>query len=326
MNAFQIESWAIQVVERVEAGQPDEDFQVELKSEWPSPEKAARRLAAHANTARGEPILWLIGVDQKARTVTGANHMELSKWFEQVKAQFDERLAPSLKDLNIPYNGKTVVALLFDTERFPFVVKAPGERLETPWREGTITRSAKRSELLKLLIPLQNLPHFEPLTGKVTLHRTREPKTESERLFWNVNLDLYVEPAGDTRVVIPYHKCHSSLEISNNNSPIQLSRIRLEPPGTLELNFSKTIEISPDELLISGPGKVSFFAFQYQADLSTSWSKELQVTGYLQPVGAERPASFTAPFIELREQRLSDTLVHSWKLDKNQFKTRGRKS
>lgn len=122
MNAFQIESWAIQVVERVEAGQPDEDFQVELKSEWPSPEKAARRLAAHANTARGEPILWLIGVDQKARTVTGANHMELSKWFEQVKAQFDERLAPSLKDLNIPYNGKTVVALLFDTERFPFVV------------------------------------------------------------------------------------------------------------------------------------------------------------------------------------------------------------
>src|SRR3712207_5876612 len=111
MRKHQIENWALSVIERVESGEPNEDFRVELKSQWLDPQKAARQIAGHANGARGENILWLIGVDQK-KGVIGADHMELADWYAKVKAQFDD-LAPQLIDLNVPVKGKTVVALFF---------------------------------------------------------------------------------------------------------------------------------------------------------------------------------------------------------------------
>jgi len=134
MNSLQIELWTISVVENVIKGKPNEDSKVELKAQWPNDDllKTARQIAAHANLARGEPILWIIGVDQKQRIVTGVEHQEVSVWYEKIRAGFDERIAPSLRDLNITYEDKTIVALYFETERFPFVVKAPNERLEVP--------------------------------------------------------------------------------------------------------------------------------------------------------------------------------------------------
>ncbi len=37
MNKIQIESWAMQIIERVEKNQPNEDSFVELKREWIDP-------------------------------------------------------------------------------------------------------------------------------------------------------------------------------------------------------------------------------------------------------------------------------------------------
>jgi hypothetical protein len=73
MRPQQIESWAHQVIEDVEKKQYKEDIRVELKTVWPSDNlnKVARQLGAHANAARGEPVLWLLGVDEKAGTVPG---------------------------------------------------------------------------------------------------------------------------------------------------------------------------------------------------------------------------------------------------------------
>lgn len=65
MNSRQIESWALRVIDCVKNGQPNEDFLVELKTEWIDTKKAARIIAGHANAARGENILWLIGVNEK---------------------------------------------------------------------------------------------------------------------------------------------------------------------------------------------------------------------------------------------------------------------
>ena len=310
MNAFQIESWAIKVIERVETGQPDEDFKVELKSEWPEPQKAARRLAAHANASRGEPILWLIGVDQKARTVTGVSHMEVSTWYEQVRAEFDERTAPAMKDLNISYNGKTVVALLFDTERLPFVVKTAEGRLEVPWREGTLTRSAKRSELLKLLVPLQFLPQFEVLAGEVNIDKNNQGE-----LSWRVHLNLYVEPRDDMRLVIPFHRCKASLEILDQNVLVELSELRLYPPSYFEKNFSKTIETTNDEVLVYGPGRVNFSAYASITELSTDLNHNLRVSAFVIPVGAEQPASFMATLTKSSIPSRDKSTLHTWKFE-----------
>ena len=73
--------------------------------------------------------------------------------------------------LNIPVDNKTVVALLFETDRAPFVIKnqaygSPGGgsvELEVPWRENTAIRSARRSDLIRLLAPLELLPEIEIL-------------------------------------------------------------------------------------------------------------------------------------------------------------------
>jgi hypothetical protein len=69
-------------------------------------------------------------------------------WRPAFASHFDG-LAPSLVDLVVPRRDKAVLALLFETDRAPFVGKNPQfgsagvviER-EVPWREGTAVRSA----------------------------------------------------------------------------------------------------------------------------------------------------------------------------------------
>jgi len=91
MKPTEIEGWALSVINRALAGQPVEDARVELKSKWPdNAHGAARRIAGHANAAHGEPILWLIGIDEKNRQVVGADYVELASWWSQVQSLFAE--------------------------------------------------------------------------------------------------------------------------------------------------------------------------------------------------------------------------------------------
>ena len=65
MNPARLEAWALQVVDRIKAHQPNEDSRVECKRVWIAEHwEVARQLAGHANAARGEVLLWLIGVDE----------------------------------------------------------------------------------------------------------------------------------------------------------------------------------------------------------------------------------------------------------------------
>ncbi|MDA0268976.1 MAG: hypothetical protein O2890_11825 [Cyanobacteria bacterium] len=169
MNSVQIESWALRVIDCVKNGQPNEDFLVELKREWPNEDKAARRIAGHANAALGDNVLWLIGVDEK-NGVVGVNATDIATWYPKVQSCFDESLAPRMSPLNIPVDGVTVVALLFETNRAPFVVKNPNGgtiHREVPWRENTSIRSAHRSDLIRVLAPIQFLPEIEILSAEL---------------------------------------------------------------------------------------------------------------------------------------------------------------
>jgi hypothetical protein len=158
MKNSQIERWALEVIERVEAHQPIEDTRVELKAKWPDdPAKAARRIAGHANAAQGERILWLIGLDEETG-VSGAEYTEMTEWLPRISVQFDS-LVPQCHHLNVPTGkGKTVAAFVFETDRAPYVVKNPafgstkgeGVKFEVPWRDGTQIRSATRSDLIRI--------------------------------------------------------------------------------------------------------------------------------------------------------------------------------
>ncbi len=266
MRPAQIEAWAVEIIDCVRVGKPIEDARVELKATWIAPEKAARRIAGHANAARGTPILWLIGLDEQYGVV-GVDHGRFFSWYAQVEACFDG-LAPSVVDIAIPINGSSVVALLINTDRVPFLVQNPvfgtagggPVKWEVPWREGTAIRSAHRQDLLKLLAPLQSCPILELLRGELTAALTG---AERSQMQWRLSLELYNVTVNEGRIVIPFHKCQSSFQVDPFVDWIDFERLVIKPPYLSEKDGSAaasvsslTIQGTPDEVFISGPGKM----------------------------------------------------------------------
>lgn len=265
MTKLELEIWVRDIVSRVEAGQPDEDHRVELKSQWKDAKEIVRQLAGHANTARGEQILWIIGVDAKNRVVTGADQKELSTWLPQLQSEFNEAIYPELvQHLNIPIEEKSVVALLFETDRYPYVIKTNGGRseLEIPWRDGTRTRSAKRSDLIRLLSPLQKLPNVEVLSASLSGHsdESQNPRTKEVKHFsrWNLELSLYISPRTNSRICIPKHHCTGELEVQDCLPMTKFDHVYIYPftsPGVGTPSLA--IHSSSSEIFIEGPGRLN---------------------------------------------------------------------
>jgi hypothetical protein len=303
LSKLQIENWALRVIDRVESGQPHEDFLVELKREFLDPDRAARRIAGHANAARGENILWLIGVDEQSKSVIGVDYADLANWYTSVKSRFNE-MSPALTDLNIPIHNKTVVALLFETDRIPFVVKnsAGGIQYETPWREGTTTRSATRSELIKLLAPLQRLPNLQVVKGELSCSQRQNQNVK----YWQLSLSLYVSPRSDAKLVIPFHQCNVLLEVPEvlplttmevdslrpDGHEVQLPSSTFSPYTKLTFqSLSSTIDWTPTEVVINGAGMLYLKAnFQMQPS-EGDFQKDANVDISFRPVDAEQAAS-----------------------------------
>jgi hypothetical protein len=257
MTPRQIEMWALRVIEQVEAKQPVEDARVELKGVWPTePNKAARRLAGHANAARGEPILWLIGVDEK-KGVVGATATDPAKWFAGVQAEFDG-VFPRITDLKVPWKGHLVVALLAETDRSPFVIKNPvyGQpeggpvAREVPWREGTAVRSATRADLLRLLTPQARLPDVEWLGAALWASHITTPR---QFLAWRLDLYLYITPLSDEPVVIPGHRCELWFEMEGKMSRITLGRPTFGSDSPRNTSSRSGVVISSPGLVTASP-------------------------------------------------------------------------
>lgn len=265
MRSPEIEAWALNVIERVKNKQPIEDSRVELKSDWPhDASKTARRIAAHANAARGEPILWLIGVGEES--VTGVAQIEIAEWYGAIKSWFDG-VAPDLTDLNLAIASKAVAALLFQTSRAPFVVRNPAfgkpeggpVEFEVPWREHTAVRTAGRNELLRLLLPVGKLPLVELLGAKLVLGTI---VTDSlEQLYcWTLDMRLYMVPQSDAQVVIPFHKCQGTFAIPSVVSRTPFSKFGLQPSGAGPLEQPGGNRNTGNELILRDPGMVRLSA------------------------------------------------------------------
>lgn len=329
MKKSELEAWVLNVIDRVEAGQPNEDARVELKREWPDPKRAARRIAGHANAAGGDLILWIVGVDQSEGVVV-VNDLDVASWFSQVKAEFSELAPDLLLDLNVPVKAKTVVALLFETDRAPFIVKNPAfgsaggghVELEVPWREGTGIRSATRSDLLRLLSPLQSLPSFEMIDGSLKM-RLSESKG-GIRMPWAVTLKLYVTPKA-VPVVIPYHRCKAVISLDRFGFKVSLPELSIYRAGKvfgiglsgrIGSRGSITIEESWSEVIINGPGMLKVEAWTYSADLlDVLPTDNARATVEVFPADAEQPCVLSADF---RYLHFNDgEKEHEWVLAKS---------
>jgi len=324
MKPFKIESWALTVIDAVASGGPNEDSRVELKANWIAPEKAARLIAGHANAAHGSPILWLIGVDEK-KGVTGARFEELARWFSIVKNRFNG-IYPSLTNYNLQVRGKTVVALLFETDRAPFVIKNPvyGKpnggpvEFEVPWRENNSTRTATRADLVKILAPLQTVPNLDVLEAELSVHQQRKGNVDT--MYWTLKVQFYAETICEDRIVIPFHKCRVEFEIPGLIAKTQFENVSLEPPTQREVfnhpskSLSLTINATNDEIIVSGSGRILLLANLTTSFWELAAGDRAHISGVLQPVLSDIGIPISIPLFSSRGS--NGNLICKWVFSK----------
>lgn len=288
MRKQELEARVYRIVQNVERREPREDSFVELKTAWLSDndfQKTAARLGGLANAARGELILWLIGIDE-VRGVLGADEQELANWLPQMVSQFEGGLAPHLHmTVNIPIGDKTVVALLFETDRAPYVVKTKQGNPEffVPYRQGNRTRAARRTELLEMLLPAVHLPVIEILTARALYYeRTKsssvdegylDENQEEISITFDIRVEMYIESEIASTVVIPFHRSSLELTVGSEQRTYTATNFRIRPPmhsyghrvvrtaSDAPLpkpeSLSPFIDGTPSDLIIKGPGQAS---------------------------------------------------------------------
>ena len=281
MNSIEIESWALRIVKQVTSRQPNEDSLVELKRDVPDDfPRTARHIAALINSSSSNHVLWIIGVDEKNYSVPGVGAFEMSEWWNKVATQFDE-VSPSVQNISVNVGGPIVIALAFQTDRIPLVVKNPaGGRItrEVPYRIGNRTDSARRSDLIRLLVPAVKMPNFEILEASFGALRHQKDYFNA-----SASMMLYVLPQDRDRIVFPHHKISFSVEQNGRpvweNTVVEFHAYR----GISGSRISQTIIESGSEIIIDGPGRFDVSAAGEITNLTAS--ADLEFVAKLSPAG-----------------------------------------
>jgi len=207
-----------------------EDDRVEVKREMSvNTHGNARQLGGLANAAGSEWVLWILGIDEKARTLHPFEG-EVSSWWKSVSRNFVGQ-APALEHQPIVRTSHgQVQALLFNVQRRPYIVrvqehgsiKGVKASSEVPWREATATRTATREDLLRILVPRRHLPEFEVRSARLT-HRLDDSGDASRS--WSFSCELYVSLPWGEVAVYPDHL--STLELRSRSSLVPKGEFKL---------------------------------------------------------------------------------------------------
>jgi hypothetical protein len=326
MNDTDLEYRVITTADLVASGKPFEDSRTEIKREWPQDHyKAARQIAGLANAARGNHVVWIIGLDESLGVV-GALDTEVSDWWGKVCASFASGFAPRLHSLIVPYeSGKVLIGLSFDTSRAPFVVNTPTGKLphrEVPWREANSTRTATRADLLRILVPIQQVPEFEVISGSLTVfpfldvsddaqlyeYGTRVHRKRVESFL--LQLKIYVTYLASDPIVIPFHRCKLNLSIEDNPFPIEQDSIKLHsdvrtsfngPSSYQRLVDSHSIHSTSNQVQIAGSDVVNIWAqFGPETDLPDPLPQRLSVIVSFSAVGNQFKLKVGSDFVSIK--------------------------
>ncbi|MBV9658926.1 MAG: hypothetical protein JO295_12520 [Verrucomicrobia bacterium] len=311
-----IEYRALRLLERLGHKQQDcsaapEDVFSACFHRWPGPARvAARQLAAHANAARGRDLLWLIGIGSG-----GAKKSDCDAWLAGLRSWFDglmPRVVPV--EMTLPTTPSTsskrklrdrsdrpLIALHIETDRAPFVIRAgsgnAAVRLETPWLDLTATssplpppRSATRTDLIKLLTPLLDLPRFELLEAQLAFYANPHVTAYARTTFrWSLDAALYAMPMGENaRVVLPLHRCRGGVEIGadfhNDATEFNVTPDKASP----------AVRVTESAVLIDGLGRLFLYLCGATQQPQIPWQEPATLALDLTPTGAERAATVLA--------------------------------
>lgn len=238
MQQQRLEVQVLDIVERVLAGKRVEDDRVELKREWPKGfRKVARRIAGHANASAGEPILWIIGLDDESHRVHElGEEVDTADWWSQVSSNFSE-LAPDPQFLRVSTSDGMVMALRMDTSRTPYIVTTDGHggvEREVPWRSGTAVRSARRSEILRSVVREAEAPQLDPISGWLRATRMfatpADPDMSREATVDRIEITYSVRAYVEAQEAVRFPEHRWALEISVGGGRYSLARTRIIGP------------------------------------------------------------------------------------------------
>lgn len=315
----QLEYRALRLLESLAAGRtlPDADSTAAVFRTWPGPPAAAaRRLAAHANAARGREVLWMIGVLNQGNG-PGASVAKLDEWTAGVLPFFDG-LAPRVTGIKVPLvpaqrkqPAKFAVALHIETERAPFVVRSGprSKKLEVPWWDPStnLLRPAGRIELVKLLTPLQEVPQLEILEADLTFYKNPHSAYSKTAYRWTLDGALYFVPQGDDRVIVPLHRCRADLTDHESH---------FSTPAT-DLNFtqdknSPSVRLTESAILVEGIGRIFIYCSGATNQPELPLEQPLTLSLDLLPTGSDRAAT---ALITMRPAQVTEgNQAGRWKL------------
>lgn len=225
-------------------GQPGtEDDRVEFKSDWPDVDKA-RQLAANANKAAGELVYWVIGFDEKAQKIVEVTKTDVANWWPQMQKQFDQKSPALVRHTTVHVGDEVVIALTFGTNEVPYVVKsASSDWLEVPIRDGTRTRSARRDELIDMLMPRIHLPTISLTSASAHAvwtarsdpnehDKSRGLGVRPEHTDLNGTANLFLEYVGERFLVLPDHMMAGTLHHAHGDLPLEVSAWGSSPKDT----------------------------------------------------------------------------------------------
>lgn len=260
MRSAQLEALVLEAIDAVRAGHHEDD-KFEFKRTWPGEDKA-RQLAGSANRARGEALIYVIGLADDG-TVVPPSDLDPATWFSQLESRFDGP-APELRhQLRVAVSDtEQVVALEFDTSAAPYVVTAGKDggapEREVPIRVGTRTRSVKRDELLRLLAPTLRVPRVCVLDAGLVLKATRTAAaaTLSARVYFeHVQQEPIFLPQHESFAVLvgpPDVEVMGAVKYPGNDGLLVSAGIRKQPVS----RPTRGLAPRSDGLELTGPGAV----------------------------------------------------------------------
>ncbi|WP_157225112.1 hypothetical protein [Nocardia thailandica] len=230
MNKVQLEIRVNEIVNHVIAGGKVEDDTVEAKREWPKLDKAGQ-LAGMANAAGGQPILWIIGLCEGSHKIIPLDDTDPASWWQQMQGDFAYGVAPSMKTLRVVTDHGSVMALQFETDQAPYLVKLPkaprdpnnphsGYRWATaaiPWREGTTNRTATRAELLSALRYHASVPQLDVIRAECRLYAEMEATVPEPPSALDFNASLLIDTTPGTHTFFPAYRQRLTLTTSEGD-------------------------------------------------------------------------------------------------------------
>jgi hypothetical protein len=282
-DRLQLEAWASEIVQSVGRKQLQEDDRIEFKSEWPSDHyKIARQIAGMANAAGGHEVVLLIGVNpEKPQPFIGTGGTDPSEWLPGVLKQFSEGHCPDHVVFQPRFGEYHCVAIVFDSSNAPFLIKNSSYgtsghviNAELPWRSGTNTRTARRSEILSLMHRNAGRPHLEILSGGAG--RTLEQNGG----IW-VQFKLYAMTVNGQRLIMPFHRMTWSFDKGSERVTVAESKVYYYP------NERDSVQVSSSDISIPYSGSFTVQFFIEVPILELHQIKFLDVEGIFE-IGPER--------------------------------------